>query len=376
MRILVNAPPTADAGEDRVAAIGEVVSFDATGSSDSDGELTSFSWDFGNGARARTAVAETLYWEKGVYTVSLEVRDNSGLSNGTASDSVQIEIIDPPNLPPRPDPGPPRTVHRGEPAWFDASDSEDPDGNLISYEWDFGDGTRASGYRRHHSYWQNGIYELRLTVRDDSGLANAAASATAVVTVVDPPNRQPQADAGPDRSVLAGEVVTFDGSASEDTDGNLIAYEWDFGDGGRAKGVAPIHTFWEPGEYLVTLLVRDNSGLDNATAVDEAAVSVARPDNIPPVADAGEPRSAEVGEPIIFDASGSHDPDGAILTYAWAFGDGAVSSGVSPVYTYQEPGEYLVRLTVLDNSGRENASGMDEITVSVTPKPAGASQSE
>jgi PKD repeat protein len=108
--------------------------------------------------------------------------------------------------------------------------------------------------------------------------------------------------------------------------------------------------------------------LENASATDEAIISVTTRANATPVADAGTDRSARVGEPIVFDASASHDPDGAILAYAWDFGNGAVSTGIDPVYAYQDPGVYIVKLRVWDNSGLDNGSSFDTIAVSIAPQ--------
>ncbi len=79
------------------------------------------------------------------------------------------------------------------------------------------------------------------------------------------------------------------------------------------------------------------------------------PSSIPfyPVCDAGGPYEIEVGEPVQFSAAGSSDSDGSIVSYAWTFGDGGTASGISPVHTFQEPGDFSVELCVIDNDGNE-----------------------
>lgn len=73
--------------------------------------------------------------------------------------------------------------------------------------------------------------------------------------------------------------------------------------------------------------------------------------SVPPVADAGGVYSGIVGQPINFNGSGSYDPDGTIVSYAWDFGDGGISAGASPTHSYAAAGTYTVTLTVTDNSG-------------------------
>jgi hypothetical protein len=60
---------------------------------------------------------------------------------------------------------------------------------------------------------------------------------------------------------IAGSPVAFDASGSSDSDGTIVSYDWDFGDGGTDTGVNPSHTFATADNYLVTLVVTDNDGL-------------------------------------------------------------------------------------------------------------------
>ena len=86
----------------------------------------------------------------------------------------------------------------------------------------------------------------------------------------DGPNRAPAADAGIDQSVWSNSV-SFDGSGSGDVDGEIVRYDWDFGDGNSGTGAQPTHEYTEPGTYTVTLTVTDDEG---ETAVDTVSVRV------------------------------------------------------------------------------------------------------
>jgi len=172
------------------------------------------------------------------------------------------------NRPPVADAGPDQTAIVGETVQFDGSGSSDPDGTIVSYEWNFGDGASTqSGVVVSHSYDTAGIYTVILTVMDDYG--TSAADQT-TITVQAPP----VANAGPDQIVLANEGATFDGSLSYDTDGAIVSFDWDFGDEVTAAGVIVTHAYSAPGTYTATLLVTDESGLMDT---DTAEVTVLTP---------------------------------------------------------------------------------------------------
>jgi len=89
--------------------------------------------------------------------------------------------------------------------------------------------------------------------------------------------------------------------------------------------------------------------------------------NISPVANPGGPYTGTAGTPLSFDGSGSTDPDGTIVAYAWDFGDGATGSGPTPSYTYTTAGLYTVSLTVTDNDGASSASATTTASIGTIP---------
>ena len=154
---------------------------------------------------------------------------------------------------------------------FDASSSTDPDGTLVAFAWQFGDGATASGASAAHTYGDPGVYTARLTVTDDRGAA-ASAQRTITVTTVDG-NVPPSASfsASP-REGTAPLTVTFDASASSDPDGTISAYDWDFGDGSTGSGSFTSHTYTAPGAFTARLTVTDDRG---ATASASETIEVA-----------------------------------------------------------------------------------------------------
>ena len=160
-------------------------------------------------------------------------------------------------------------------------------------------------------------------------------------------NLAPHCDAGGPYSGVEGVPLAFSGLASGDPGGGTItSYAWTFGDGATGSGPTPSHTYATAGNYTATLTVTDNCGV---TSTCEAAVAIFGGTNQPPICDAGGPYAAPPNVPIQFDGTGSSDPDGTIVLYAWNFGDGATGSGPTPTHAYAANGVYTVVLCVTDD---------------------------
>jgi PKD repeat protein len=222
---------------------------------------------------------------------------------------------------------------------FNGSASTDPDGDVLTYEWAFGDGATATGVTPTHAYAALGTFAVTLTVRDGFG-GSSSSSTTATIS-----NRPPVARPGGPYAAVHGQPITFIGSASTDPDGDALTYEWTFGDGATATGIAPTHAYAALGTFTVILTVRDGLGASSSSS------TIATISNESPLARPGGPYGAVHGQTITFVGSASTDPDGDALTYEWTFGDGATATGASPTHAYGVPGSYTVDLTVRDAFG-------------------------
>lgn len=164
------------------------------------------------------------------------------------------------------------TTILGQSTAFDGSASNDPDGSITRYSWNFGDATGDTGAIVSHIYAAAGTYTVTLTVTDNDG-----ATVSAIITArVDAP---PVAKITPIPTVILGQSQTFDGSASNDPDGSITSYSWNFGDGTNGAGAVISHTYSTPGEYTATLTVTDNDG---ATASVGATTVVSAPPGYTP----------------------------------------------------------------------------------------------
>jgi len=212
-----------------------------------------------------------------------------------------------------------------------------------------------------------------LVVYDENGAGytlDSVGSATLTVEAAQPPaNQDPSAAFGASPTdPETGQQVSFDASSSSDADGSIVSYEWSFGDGETATGATPAHSYDSPGQYDVTLTVTDDAG---ATAQTTQTISVSEVPNQGPAASISSPSSALVGQQVSFDASGSSDADGSLVSYEWSFGDGATATGASASHTYDTPGDYTVNVTVTDDDGATDTA-VQTVSVSEPAEPGPA----
>lgn len=154
------------------------VTFDGSASTDADGTISSYEWDFGDGNTATGVNAAHVYAAEGTYTVKLKVTDNFGGVNEITKD---VAVTDPNALPTATF----TSVATDLSATFDASGSADPDGTINSYDWDFGDGEGGTGVAPSHEYAAAGSYDVKLTVTDNRG-GTAEFTKSVVVTAPNP----------------------------------------------------------------------------------------------------------------------------------------------------------------------------------------------
>ncbi|MEW6365026.1 MAG: PKD domain-containing protein [Acidobacteriota bacterium] len=238
------------------------VTFDGSASSDPDGQIERWRWDFGDGARSEGEVTTHAYRNAGVFSVQLTVVDNDGKEDET-SQAVTVGDNQPPVAGFSYTPSNP--VVNGD-VRFDGSSSSDPDGTIQRWEWDFGDGAKGQGEAETHSYKYAGVFYARLTVTDNGGKKDET---TQTITVH--ANQPPTASFSYVQSTDVPTQFDFNGSASYDTDGYIVSYAWDFGDGSAPvtlSGTSVTHTFPALGTYTVRLVVTDNLGAKGDTGKD------------------------------------------------------------------------------------------------------------
>jgi outer membrane protein assembly factor BamB len=332
---------------------GESVDFDASDSYDTDGSIVQYEWDWNDDGifdeSHTTADATHVWYEAGIHPVTLRVTDNDG-GMDTLTKNVYIGII-----PPVADfTWSPETPEPDETVTFDASDSYDPDGSIVLYEWDWNDdGTydeSSTNPTIQHVWSEEGTYSIVLRVTDDDDLTDTKRKVISIGVI--PPiaffDWSPQVP-------QSGKIVTFDATGSYDPDGTIQLYEWDWDNDGiydesSTNGIIQ-HTWFEYGDYPVTLKVTDNTD-----AYDTVTNIIHVINRAPFCSFEWSPNKPFPGETTTFDASGSYDPDGVIVLYEWDWDDDGTydESTTSPTATqvWQEEGIYSVTLRVTDNNNK------------------------
>ncbi|MFC2108687.1 PKD domain-containing protein [Candidatus Bipolaricaulota bacterium] len=277
--LIPNLPPTARTLADVLAGQPPLsIQFDGTTSDDEDGIVSAYRWSFGDGAISETMQPTHTYTLPGEYSVTLTVTDNDGASSAT----TRTVIVTKPNVPPVANfTATPSAVVPGETIQFDAAGSLDGDGWLVSQQWDFGDGTSASGSTVEHQYSTPGTYPVALTVVDND---DAVGTHRWELLVVDT-NQAPQPQLELSATALdPGETLVCSAAGSVDPDGEIVAFEWTFGDGTQAEGSTTTHVYSTAGTYRVMLTATDNQGAKQGA---ERTITVGSPSDppAPPPAD-------------------------------------------------------------------------------------------
>ena len=257
---------------------------------------------------------------------------------------------------------------------FDAGTSYDPDGSIVSYRWDFEDGTTGVGKTTTHTFTvtTTQTFTVTLTVTDDDG---ATAASTRSIEVLGPeasvtglPTARFTATPTHGNSPL---TVQFDASLSRDLNGSIELYSWDFGDGSTGSGEVLTHTFIAAAtsNFTVTLTVTDNDG---ATGTTTAVITVIVPEV---VATDGPTASFTISDPVLVyhsdnpastpslfevtvnPSASTAAPGHYIAFYLWDFGDNETLSmgtdaAVTHLYELRSPWHtFVVTLTVIDEQG-------------------------
>jgi PKD repeat protein len=276
-----------------------------------DGVIVLWRWSFGDGTSTVVQQPTHKYARPGVYNVTLNVTDDD-LDSAETTQTVVVNNADPiPDFDVTP-----RVVTTD--TLIALSDhSIDPDGYVVNWSWDFGDGTTSYARHPNHHFEKSGTLPVTLTVTDDLG---AHATLTKQVLVRNSP---PHAafEFAP-TTIYANQDVRFH-STSTDSDGTVVDAVWSFGAGpsDTARGSDVTHRFPHPGVFDVALTATDNMGDSDTTSTRLTVIN-----QYPDAEFSYTPAHATAQDNVTFDGSPSSDPDGFIILDEWDFGDGTNTS--------------------------------------------------
>ncbi|WP_026376357.1 PKD domain-containing protein [Aestuariibacter salexigens] len=377
-----NVAPNADAGSDQNVDEQTTVTLDGSGSNDSDGTISSYSWrqtagssvTLGSDSAATSTftaptltVAETLTFE-------LTVTDDDG---DTSTDSVDV-TVNPVNAPPIAIAGPDQAVSEQSLVTLDGSASSDDDGSIDYYNWQQTGGSNvalsdASDSQPTFTAPTLTVAEtltFDLTVTDNEGESGV----DSVSVTVNPVNASPSVDAGIDQTVNEQTTVTLDGVVS-DSDGSITSIDWNQLDGPTvtlSDTSITNPTFTSPVLTVVDEIIFELTAVDNEGASESDSVSITvTPVNDAPTANAGVDQVVDEQSEVTLNGSGSSDDDGNIDSYEWqqtsgtdvTLSDSAVANPTFTAPDISEDETLTFELTVTDNEG---ASDTDSVDVQVT----------
>lgn len=232
--------------------------------------------------------------------------------------------------------------------------TDESTGWLTIWQWDFDDGHVSYQQHNSHAFDFEGVFNVRLMVRDSSGYQS-----TVIKEIEVRDNWPPEAVINPSSHQGKSLSVAFSAENSFDPDGTIVSYQWNFDDGVVSTEKNPIHTFSDFGSYRVRLLVTDNDGL-----MDTAFCNVVLRDDLPP-SPPQQPigiKTVNLGDEGVFQTQ-LLDSHNDFIQYRWEFGDDGISNWsvfydsneqVSVSHRWQTPGQQFVRVKARDQDGLES----------------------
>jgi gliding motility-associated-like protein len=285
---------------------------------------TEYKWFFGDNSQPNTETNPVhVYNDPGMYSVKLIAYDQGGCADSIIkTDLVQIgppviEEIE--NLP----------ASGCAPKSITMKPVISSGHKIISYKWDFGDGTSSADSAPNHTYKNPGSYTVTLIVNAQGGCSDTLTLPNAVALGV-----KPDAAFSADPLTTCAQIpVQF----TDETKGNPTTWYWLFGDGATSSDQNPLHNYIDTGFFSISLIVSQNLCYDTITLNNYVHIDGPIAQFFDTV-DCDNPFSVSFKDASI-DAQ----------TWLWDFGDGTTSTDESPSHTYTATGNYIVTLTVAND---------------------------
>lgn len=266
----------------------------------------------------------------------------------------------------------PSTSIQGQMVYFEGQVIDD--GGIIQWVWTSSlDGTIGDSEDFSTSTLSVGSHIIKFRAKDDQDQwSEYATSSLTVNPINDPENQKPTAQIitiNPSKTNFSNPVY-FHGIGSDDV--QVTAFQWRSSiDGILSNQQTFTSSDLSVGTHIIYFKVRDNEGeWSNEDKKSLIIVESSEPSNSAPVPNSGGPYSGVVNISVVFDASGSYDPDGDIFSYSWDFGDGSTGEGINKTHLYSQIGNYTVTLTLTDSNDK-TASTSTYANISKNPNENG-----
>lgn len=291
-------------------------------------DAISYEWFFGSGDQSSQENPNYVYSDIGTYSVTYVATDINGCTDTivepnlvTVTGSIVNFGID--------------TTFGCSTLSVQFADLTDPPGTVASWLWDFGDGNTSTDENPLHIYQDAGTYDVSLTITDIGGCTNTIEQPDAVVYIPYPnPVFTVNQTAG-----CIGDLFTFTNNST----GNAVNYQWNFGDGGTSTDANPTHSYSAEGTYSVTLTAFNSNGCDSSIT------QIGLIDIDHPEADFTAFPTFAFCPPLLVSFTDASTADA--VSWFWNFGDGSSSNLQNPSHIYTESGVFSVYLVVTNANG-------------------------
>ena len=365
-----NTAPVANAGVTQNVRVASLVTLDGSGSRDADNDTLTYLWEMtakptGSVAALTSTTSASPQFNAdlaGTYTITLVVND--GKEKSPVSSATVVASVT--NSAPVANAGVNQNVSIGKFVTLDGTASTDANSDTLSYKWTLLGKPTGSAAVLSSTTSPNptftadvmGIFTIGLVVND----GKVDSTLVPVTVVASNANSAPVANAGVAQSVVAGAVVTLDGTGSTDANNDPITYKWSWGTRPTGSTAAlssdttakPTFTASTAGTYVLTLIVNDGKSNSDVAAVTVTASAA----NAAPVANAGTNQNVTVPVTVTLDGSASSDANRDAITYLWTLvskptsSTAALSSTTSakPTFSADVAGVYVASLVVNDGA--------------------------
>jgi gliding motility-associated-like protein len=301
------------------------------------GTITSYFWDFGDGASSTSATPSHIYTASGNNNVSLQVTNSSGCANSNTKPSY-VNVA----------PGVTALFSNNSPSGCGTPQTitfinQSSGAGALTYAWNFGDGGTSNLQNPQHTYTTSGTFSVQLTVTNSSGCTRTYTNPNPIVI------GSVNANFTSSSPACVGNAISFTNTSSP----TPVSVTWNFGDGTTSTDINPIKIYNSPSIYNVTMVA--NFGGCSATSVQQVSVFP-------------KPTSSFTANPIAscsapFTVTFTNSSTGGNSTQ-WFFGDGNTSTALNPTHTYNAIGNYGVTLITTNANGcSDTLRSLDSIKV-------------
>jgi gliding motility-associated-like protein len=310
----------------------------------STGSPFSWNWDFGNGQLSTSKTPSVTYSQPGTYTVRLVVKNSSGVDEEIKTNYITVF----------PSPSAsftanittacvPATVQ-----FTDQSTTPPGAGSIVSWSWDFGDGSNSSQQNPSHTYTSTGFFTVTLQITSSTG-CKTYSSIGRYIRIVNGINAD--FSISQPTTCQAPFIINFQDQSSGP---GTLSYLWNFGNGGANSTLQnPGSSYSAAGTYSVQLSVQSNLGCSGTITKNIVVAGKTTDFNFP--------STICIGQTVTFQNNSSPAP----VSSSWSFGDGTNSSQINPVKTFLSGGTFPVKL--INNYGNCSDSINKNVTIITQP---------